>query len=81
MAAQTARLSISVPKELKVIADTIAREQKITRSQVVSNCLKELAEKRKIALMEEGYKTMANEQRQFAKMSFELQRRAVPDWE
>jgi len=31
-------------------------------------------------LMEEGYKVMAEENRKFAKLAFELQRRVVPEW-
>ena len=78
---QAEKLTISLPKDLIVLTDEIAKEMKISRSKVISSCLQELAEKRLRAEMEEGYKAMAKEQRQFAKMSFELQRRAVPDWE
>jgi len=81
MTMQAEKLTISLPKDLIVLTDEIAKEMKISRSKVISSCLQELAEKRLRAEMEEGYKTMAKEQRQFAKMSFELQRRAVPDWE
>jgi len=81
MAMQAEKLTISLPKDLIVLTDEIAKEMKISRSKVISSCLQELAEKRLRAEMEEGYKAMAKEQRQFAKMSFELQRRAVPDWE
>jgi len=81
MTMQAEKLTISLPKDLIVLTDEIAKEMKISRSKVISSCLQELAEKRLRAEMEEGYKAMAKEQRQFAKMSFELQRRAVPDWE
>jgi metal-responsive CopG/Arc/MetJ family transcriptional regulator len=81
MTMQAEKLTISLPKDLIVLTDEIAKEMKISRSKVISSCLQELAEKRLRAEMEEGYKAMAKEQRQFAKISFELQRRAVPDWE
>ncbi len=81
MSSQVAKLTISLPKSLISFADEVASERKISRSKVVSSCLQEFAERRKLASMEEGYKAMANEQRQFAKMSFELQRRTIPEWE
>ncbi|HUV75043.1 MAG TPA: DUF6364 family protein [Dehalococcoidales bacterium] len=81
MATQVEKLTISLPRNLIDLADKIAEEKKISRSKVVSACLQELAEKRLRAEMEEGYKAMANEQRQLAEMSFELQRRVAPEWE
>ncbi len=81
MAMKVAKLTISLPKDLIALTDEIAKERKVSRSKVVSSCLQELAAKRLRAEMEEGYKAMANEQRQFAKLSFELQRRVVPEWE
>ena len=81
MATRVEKLTISLPQNLIDLADKIAEEKKISRSKVVSACLQELAEKRLRAEMEEGYKAMANEQRQLAEMSFELQRRVAPEWE
>ena len=81
MVMQVKKLTISLPKDLIALTDKIAREKRISRSKVVSACLQELAEKRLRAEMEEGYKVMAREQRKFAEMSFELQRRVVPEWE
>jgi len=81
MTAQVAKLTVSLPKDLIVLADKIAEERKVSRSKVVSSCLQELANKRLRAEMEEGYKMMAEEQRQLAKMSFDLQRQVVPEWE
>jgi len=80
MTAEMAKLTISLPKSLISFADEVASEKNISRSKVVSNCLRELAQERKIQLMEEGYKAMAEENRKFAKMAFELQRRVVPEW-
>ena len=81
MASRVAKLTISLPKDLIAFTDEIASERKVSRSKVVSSCLQELAEKRLREEMEEGYKAMNEEQREFAKMSFDLQRRVVPDWE
>jgi len=74
---QVVKLTISVPRDLISFADKVASKDKISRSKVISNCLSELARKHKIQLMEEGYKAMAEENREFAKMAFELQRRVV----
>ena len=81
MASQVEKLTISLPRNLISLTDKIAKEMKISRSKVVSSCLRELAEKRLREEMEEGYKAMAEENKQFANMAFELQRRVVPDWE
>ncbi len=73
MTTQVARLTISLPKSLVSLADEVASEENISRSRVVSNCLSELAQKRKMQLMEEGYKVMAKENSDFAKLAFGLQ--------
>jgi len=78
---QVGRLSVSLPRYLISVADEIANERGVSRSKVVASCLQELAEKHKIAEMEEGYRVMAEENKRFAKMAFELQRRVVPEWE
>ncbi len=80
MVTQMAKLTISLPKSLISFADEVASEENISRSKVVSNCLRELTQKRKMELMEEGYEAMAKENREFAKMAFELQRKVVPEW-
>ena len=81
MTARVEKLTISLPRNLISLTDKIAKEMKISRSKVVSSCLQEFAEKRLREEMEEGYKAMAEENKQFANMAFELQRRVVPDWE
>lgn len=76
-----AKLTVSLPRSLISFADEVARKRKTSRSRVVSSCLQEFAERCKLAEMEEGYKAMANEHRQFAEMSLALQREVVPEWE
>jgi len=73
MTTQVAKLTISLPKNLVSFADEVASEENISRSRVVSNCLSEFAQKRKMQLMEEGYKVMAKENSDFAKLAFALQ--------
>ena len=73
MVTQVVKLSISLDKDLIAFADEVASEENISRSRVVSNCLSEFAQKRKMQLMEEGYKVMAKENSDFAKLAFALQ--------
>ena len=80
MATQVAKMTISLPKSLISLADEVASEENISRSKVVSNCLRELAQKRTIGLMEEGYKAMAKEHEQFAEISAEAAAEVVPLW-
>ncbi len=77
MTTKVEKLTITLPKYLISFADEVAAEEKISRSKVVSNCLRELARKRTIELMEEGYKAMAEENKEFAEMAFGLQRKVV----
>jgi len=81
MVAQTEKLTISLPKELASFTNRIAKERKTSRSKVVSSCLQEFAQKRTIELMEEGYKAMAKEHEQFAKISAEAASEVVPPWD
>lgn len=77
---QVGKLTISLPKDLIALADKIAKEKHISRSKVISACLRELAERHLHAEMEEGYKAMSEEQQELAEMSFEAQRRVVLEW-
>ena len=81
MATQVAKMTISLPKSLISLANEVASEENISRSKVVSNCLRELAQKRTIELMEEGYKAMAKEHEQFAEISAEAAAEVVPPWD
>ena len=78
---RTAKLTISLPEELIVFADRLAKEQKISRSKVFSLCLKDLAEKHKVAEMAAGYKSMAQEQRILAANASKIEDEVIPDWE
>lgn len=77
MTTQAGKLTISLPTHLISFVNEVKSEENISRSKVISDCLSEFARKRKIQLMEEGYKTMANENREFARLAFELQRKVV----
>ena len=77
---KTAKLTISLPEELVSFADEIAREKKISRSKVLSLCLRELAEKHRLAEMAEGYVAIAKEQKQFAAMALEIEHEVITEW-
>lgn len=77
---QVAKVTISLPRSLISLADELANERKISRSKVISICLQEFAEQRKLAEMEEGYKVMAEEHRQFAAVALALAHEVVPEW-
>ena len=77
---QLVRLTISLPRNVISFADKVADERKISRSRVISACLQEFAEQRKLAELEEGYKVMAEEHRQFAVVALALAHEVVPEW-
>jgi len=77
VARKTARFTIYTRPELIELTEQIAEERGISRSKVVSQCLEELAFKRHQELLEEGYKAMANENREFAGLSFEVQSQVI----
>ncbi len=75
-----ARLSITVEPELKAVVDEIVKETNTNRSIVISQCLEELARKRKEALMIKYYKTMAQEHGDFAKKSVKVIQKIAASW-
>jgi metal-responsive CopG/Arc/MetJ family transcriptional regulator len=72
MAGEAVKLTVSLPQRLIAVTDEVAHEKKISRSRVISLCLQELAER-----MEEGYKSMARENLQFAEQTIDLAREAL----
>jgi metal-responsive CopG/Arc/MetJ family transcriptional regulator len=77
---KTAKLTVSLPQELIILADKIALEKKISRSKVVASCLQDLAEKHRTEEMAEGYLAMAEEQRQFTAMASKIAHEVLPEW-
>ena len=78
---QVAKLTISLPRDLLSLADEVAREQAISRSRVISICLEELAERRRVTKLEEGYKAMAQINRSFADDAVKIAHEVLPHWE
>ena len=73
-------ITVSIPKRLVAVVEQIKREKNINRSKVIVQCLEDMARRRKRKLMEEGYKAMAKEQEQIARVSFDVQSEIVPEW-
>ncbi len=71
------QLSVTVRPELKVLAEEIAKENNTTISSIVSQCLEEIARKRTIKLMEEGYREMAEENKLLAEQFLSI---ALETW-
>ena len=65
-----AKITISLRKELLALADELARERATTRSGVVADLLEKEARARIAALMEKGYRELAEENRILAEEDF-----------
>ena len=78
---RTVKLTISLPEELIIFTDDFAKKKKISRSKAISLWLKELAERQKISEMAEGYRFIADEQKQFTAMASGTELEVIPDWE
>ena len=81
MATQVEKVTISLPRNLLLFADEVASERKVSRSNVVSSCLREFADRRMREQMEEGYRATAQEHRQFANLVANLAPEVLPEWE
>lgn len=66
MPATMENITVSIPSKLVSVVEEIVKEMKTNRSKVISQCLEEMARKRTIKLMEEGYREMAEENRLLA---------------
>jgi metal-responsive CopG/Arc/MetJ family transcriptional regulator len=72
MAIQAEKITISLPSDLVQLTNSIAKEKKISRSKLVSACLREMVSKRLEAQMIEGYKEMAKANSEFSEDSIYL---------
>jgi metal-responsive CopG/Arc/MetJ family transcriptional regulator len=73
------KMTVSIPKHLVDFADELAIERNTSRSKVVSGCLEDLEKKRKQARMEEGYRALAKEHVDFARMSAGIAHEVLPE--
>ena len=80
MVTKMTRLSATVPKHIAEETDEIAAARKLSRSQLISECLSEMIQKRRQQLLVEGYKVMAKEHSEFASLSQDVAREVIPNW-
>ncbi len=80
MATQMARLSATVPKHIIDETDEIATAKNISRSQLISECLMELIQRRKEILLTEGYRVMAKQHEEFALLTQDAAKEVLPNW-
>ena len=78
--AELAKLTVSVPRDLILLADKVAKEEKVSRSKVVTRCLQELAQKRRQIEMAKGYRALVGEQFRIAKITEPLAHEVLPEW-
>jgi len=71
-ARKAVKITISLSKELLDFADQLAREWSTTRSGAIAGLLEREEQMRLHALMEEGYREMAEENRRLAEDAFPL---------
>lgn len=77
---RTTKLTISLPEELVAFADEVARKSKISRSKVITACLRRTAESYRVAEMAEGYRAMAGEQKGYAALASKIEHEVIPEW-
>ena len=70
--ARVAKVTISLPRKLLELTDHIARERATSRSGVIAQLLEKEGRSRIQALMEEGYRETAEENRRLAEETFAL---------
>ena len=69
----TTRMSIYLPKRLADLAEQIANEEKTSKSNLIVRLLENMELEREQALMEEGYRTLAQEQQNISDIAFQKQ--------
>lgn len=68
----TSKVTISLPPDLLELADRLAEERSTTRSGVIAGLLEKEERARLEALMEEGYRELAEESQRAAEEAFPL---------
>ncbi len=71
------RVTISLPNEILSLADRLARERSTTRSGIIAQVLENEEKSRVEALMEEGYRAMAEENAALANDAFTFVREGI----
>lgn len=72
-----AKITISLPRELLDFADRLARERATSRSEAIASVLEKEASAEVEALMAQGYRELAEENRREAEEALPLMREVV----
>jgi metal-responsive CopG/Arc/MetJ family transcriptional regulator len=80
MATRMVRLSATVPKHIIDETDEMATAKKISRSQLISECLTEMIQRRKEELLAEGYRAMARQHEEFVLLTQNAAKEVLPNW-
>ena len=80
MVTRMGRLTATVPQDIIEGTDEIASATKSSRSKIITDCLREMIKSRKQQLLREGYKAMAKEHIDFAKLSEDAAKEVLPEW-
>ncbi len=80
MVTRMKRLTATVPQDIIESTDEIAAATKSSRSKIITDCLREMINARKRQLLIEGYKAMAKEHSDFAKLAENVARETLPVW-
>ncbi len=80
MSTETVRIIANVPKEIAEQANQIAIMKKLSRSKLITECLRAMIEQRKNELMAEGYDAMAEKHREFTKLTENVYKDIVPEY-
>ena len=73
------KLTISLSRDLVEFADVLSKERNTSRSGAIAMVLQELAHERERLAIIEGYKSMAEQHREFAAMTFPLANEVLPE--
>jgi metal-responsive CopG/Arc/MetJ family transcriptional regulator len=80
MVTRMGRLTATIPQDIIEGTDEIAAATKSSRSKIIADCLREMINARKRQLLRDGYKAMAKEHSDFAKLSEDAAKEALPEW-
>ena len=80
MVTRMGRLTATIPQDIIEGTDEIAAATKSSRSKIIAECLREMINARKRQLLRDGYKAMAKEHSDFAKLSEDAAKEALPEW-
>ncbi len=80
VAHEMVRLTASIPKYIAEQTNEIAAARNLSRSKLISECLKAMIEERNRQLLADGYKAMAEEHKRFATLSEDAAKEALPTW-